>query len=423
MANTTSKKVVDSEHSLSAVDQGSRQGFWAVIVVMLGFTFFSPSMTAGGNLGIGLNMTNFFVAMILGNAFLGAYTGVLAHIGQSTGLTLDLLARYSFGIKGSYLPSALISFTQIGWFGVGVAMFALPVGILLKINTTILIIITGVLMTATAYYGIKALAVLGSIAVPLIAALGMYSVNYGINEVNGFENVFAETPSAPITIAVALSIVIGSFISGGTSTPNFTRFSKTSKIAIWATVIAFFIGNSIMFVFGAVGGAVTGNADIFDILISQGLMLPAILVLGLNIWTTNNNALYTAGLGLANITKIQSKPMVLVGGAIGTGAALWLYNNFVAYLSLLGGMIPPVGIVVMIHYFMNKKQYTDENFKHVDVNVGAIIAVISGALAGIFVKWGVPPVNSLVVAALVYSIYEVKNNKSNKSNREESTVC
>ena len=423
MANTTSKKVVDSEHSLSAVDQGSRQGFWAVIVVMLGFTFFSPSMTAGGNLGIGLNMTNFFVAMILGNAFLGAYTGVLAHIGQSTGLTLDLLARYSFGIKGSYLPSALISFTQIGWFGVGVAMFALPVGILLKINTTILIIITGVLMTATAYYGIKALAVLGSIAVPLIAALGMYSVNYGINEVNGFENVFAETLSAPITIAVALSIVIGSFISGGTSTPNFTRFSKTSKIAIWATVIAFFIGNSIMFVFGAVGGAVTGNADIFDILISQGLMLPAILVLGLNIWTTNNNALYTAGLGLANITKIQSKPMVLVGGAIGTGAALWLYNNFVAYLSLLGGMIPPVGIVVMIHYFMNKKQYTDENFKHVDVNVGAIIAVISGALAGIFVKWGVPPVNSLVVAALVYSIYEVKNNKSNKSNREESTVC
>ena len=413
MANTASKKVVDSEHSLSAVDQGSRQGFWAVIVVMLGFTFFSPSMTAGGNLGIGLNMTNFFIAMILGNAFLGAYTGVLAHIGQSTGLTLDLLARYSFGIKGSYLPSALISFTQIGWFGVGVAMFALPVGILLNINTTILIIITGVLMTATAYYGIKALAILGSIAVPLIAALGVYSVSYGINEVNGFANVFAEVPSAPLTIAAALSIVIGSFISGGTSTPNFTRFSKTSNIAVWATVIAFFIGNSIMFVFGAVGGAVTGKPDIFDILISQGLMLPAILVLGLNIWTTNNNALYTAGLGLANITKIQSKPMVLVGGVIGTGAAIWLYNNFVAYLSLLGGMIPPVGIVIMIHYFINKKQYTDESFKHADVNIGAIIAVVAGALAGVFVKWGVPPVNSLIVAAVVYSTYEVINNNKN----------
>jgi cytosine permease len=344
--------------------------------------------------------------MLLGNAFLGIYTGALAYIGQNTGLTLDLLARYSFGEKGSYLSSVLISFTQIGWFGVGVAMFALPVGALLGINTTLLIIVMGALMTATAYYGIKALAILGSIAVPLIAALGIYSVNYGINMVNGFENVFAEVPAAPLTMAAALSIVIGSFVSGGTATPNFTRFSKTSNIAVWATVIAFFVGNSIMFVFGAVGGAVTGAPDIFDILIKQGLMLPAIIVLGLNIWTTNNNALYTAGLGLANITKIQSKPMVIIGGAIGTIAALWLYNNFVSYLSLLGGMIPPVGAVIIIHYFMNKKNYEDSSYKPISVNVGAIAAVASGALVGVFLKWGIAPVNSLVVSAVVFIVAE-----------------
>ena len=411
MKDVNVKKVVDSEHSLSAVDQASRQGFFSVLVVMVGFTFFSPSMSAGGNLGIGLNMATFFIAMALGNAFLGIYTGILAYIGQSTGLTLDLLARYSFGEKGSYLSSALISFTQIGWFGVGVAMFALPVANIFNLNPIMLITITGIVMTATAYFGIKALAILGSIAVPLIAILGIYSVNFGINEVNGFANVFSETPSAPITMAVALSIVIGSFISGGTATPNFTRFSKTPKIAVWATVIAFFLGNSIMFVFGAVGGAVTGNPDIFDILITQGLMVPAILVLGLNFWTTNNNALYTAGLGLANILKIQMKPMVLVGGAIGTVAALWLYNNFVAYLSILGGMIPPVGVVIIIHYFMNKKAYNNENYKMKAVNFGAVLAVVVGALAGIFLKWGVPPVNSLVLSAIVYTIYELATRK------------
>ncbi len=404
-------KSVDTEHSLSAVDQGSRQGFFAVLVVMLGFTFFSPSMTAGGNLGIGLNMLSFFVAMTLGNAFLGIYTGVLGYIGQATGLTLDLLARYSFGSKGSYLPSALISFTQIGWFGVGVAMFALPVASIFNINPIILILITGIVMTATAYFGIKALAILGSIAVPLIAILGIYSVNYGVNQVNGFANVFSDTPSAPITMAVALSIVIGTFISGGTATPNFTRFSKTPKIAVSATVIAFFIGNSIMFIFGAVGGAVTGNADIFDILITQGLMIPAILVLGLNIWTTNNNALYTAGLGLANILKIQMKPMVLVGGGIGTIAAIWLYNNFVTYLTILGGMIPPVGVVIIIHYFMNKEMYNNEEYQLPTINIGAILAVVIGSLVGIFVSWGIPPVNSLVVSAVVYVVYELVTKK------------
>ena len=411
MKDITVKKAADTEHSLSQVDQASRQGFFAVLVVMVGFTFFSPSMSAGGNLGIGLNMRDFFIAMTLGNAFLGVYTGILAYIGQSTGLTLDLLARYSFGEKGSYLSSALISFTQIGWFGVGVAMFALPVANIFNLNPTMLIVVTGIVMTATAYFGIKALAILGSIAVPLIAVLGIYSVNFGINEVNGFANVFSETPSAPITMAVALSVVIGSFISGGTATPNFTRFSKTPKIAVWATVIAFFLGNSIMFIFGAVGGAVTGNPDIFDILITQGLMIPASLVLGLNIWTTNNNALYTAGLGLANIVKIQMKPMVLVGGAIGTISAIWLYNNFVAYLSLLGGMIPPVGVVIIIHYFMNRKAYNNENYKMKSVNIGAILAVVVGALAGIFVKWGVPPVNSLVLSAIVYTAYELATKK------------
>lgn len=411
MTDAKTNKAVDAEHSLSAVDESSRQGFWAVLVVLVGFTFFSPSMTAGGNLGLGLNMRDFFIAMMLGNAFLGAYTAILAYIGQKSGLTMDLLARRSFGEKGSYLSSALISFTQIGWFGVGVAMFALPVAKLLNINPIILVVITGIIMTATAYYGFKALAILGSVAVPLIAILGIYSVNYGIDQVGGFANVFPEVPAQPLTMAAALTIVIGNFVSGGTSTPNFTRFSKTSKIAVWSTVIAFFIGNCVMFIFGAVGGATTGNPDIFDILIAQGLMLPAILVLGLNIWTTNNNALYTAGLGLANMTKVQSKPLVLIGGAIGTVTAVWLYNNFVAYLSLLGGMIPPVGAVIIIHYFINREQYEDKNHKPEVVNLGAIIAVVAGALVGVFVKWGVAPVNSLVVAAVIYYIWELTHKK------------
>ena len=76
---TTAKKViVDSECSLSAVPAAKKvQGLWAAMVVLVGFTFFSPSMTAGGNLGIGLTLDGFLLAMILGNAFLGVYCGLL----------------------------------------------------------------------------------------------------------------------------------------------------------------------------------------------------------------------------------------------------------------------------------------------------------------------------------------------------------
>ena len=75
----------------------------------------------------GLDFWGFIKSLLLGGAILGVYTGLLGYVGAKTGLSMDLLAKRAFGEKGSYLSSAMISFTQIGWFGVGVAMFAIPV--------------------------------------------------------------------------------------------------------------------------------------------------------------------------------------------------------------------------------------------------------------------------------------------------------
>ena len=61
-------------------------------------------------------------------------------------------------------------------------------------------------------------------------------------------------------------------------------------MAVITTVIAFFIGNTLMFAFGAVGGAFTGMDDIFYVMIAQGLTVPALIVLGANIWTTNDTS-------------------------------------------------------------------------------------------------------------------------------------
>lgn len=398
--------IEDSEYSLSKVPvEKKTQGILSAMVVLVGFTFFTPSMTAGGNLGIGLNLRDFIISVIMGNAFLGVYCGILAYIGQKTGLTLDLLGRHSFGNIGSYIPSSLISFTQVGWFGVGVAMFAIPVSKMTGVPVWILVLITGIIMTVTAYKGIKALAILGSIAVPLIAILGAYSVNWGVDKVGGFLKIFSENPANPLTLSSGIAIVVGSFISGGTATPNFTRFTKDAKKAVIATIVAFFIGNSVMMVFGAVGGAVTGVPDIFDILILQGLAIPATITLGLNIWTTNNNALYTAGLGISNITKINMKPMVLVGGGLGTGLAIWLYYNFVGFLNLLSGMIPPVGAVIILHYIFHKDEYNSTN--HIkDFNMSGILAVVVGALIGIFVPMGIKPINSLISSGIVFIILD-----------------
>lgn len=188
------------------------------------------------------------MAVLIGNLLLGIYTSLLGYIGSSTGLSTHLLARFSFGSKGSWLPSLLLSGTQVGWFGVGVAMFAIPVQKVTGIDTNTLIIASGVLMTVTVYFGISALMVLSSIAVPAIALLGSYSVYEAIRSVGGLDVIQHKVPEQPIDFSIALAMVIGSFISAGTLTADFVRFGKKPMNAVIITMVAFFIGNSLMFV-------------------------------------------------------------------------------------------------------------------------------------------------------------------------------
>lgn len=401
----------DNNYSLGPVPTTARKGVISLTMVMLGLTFFSASMWTGGSLGTGLSFNDFILAVLIGNLILGIYTSFLGYIGSSTGLSTHLLARFSFGTKGSWLPSALLGGTQVGWFGVGVAMFAIPVQKATGIDTNTLIIVSGLLMTATVYFGIKALMVLSAIAVPAIAILGSYSVSMAVDSVGGFEQLKLIQPETPMDFSVALAMVVGSFVSAGTLTADFVRFGKKPTGAVLVTMIAFFIGNSLMFVFGAAGAAATGMADISDVMIAQGLLLPAIIVLGLNIWTTNENALYASGLGFSNITGRSSTMMSIINGIVGTIFALWLYNNFVGWLTFLSTAIPPIGGVIIADFLMNRKRY--QNFattEFKDVNWAGIVAVAVGVAAGKFIP-GVVPINAVLGGALCYVVLNPLLNK------------
>ncbi|ODS04258.1 cytosine permease [Vibrio scophthalmi] len=401
----------DNNYSLGPVPISARKGVASLTMVMLGLTFFSASMWTGGSLGIGLSFDDFLLAVLIGNLILGIYTSFLGYIGASTGLSTHLLARFSFGSKGSWLPSALLGGTQVGWFGVGVAMFAIPVHKATGIDTNVLIITSGLLMTATVYFGIAALMILSAIAVPAIALLGGYSVIEAVNSIGGVEQLQKVQPAEPLDFSVALAMVVGSFVSAGTLTADFVRFGKKPMGAVMVTMIAFFVGNSLMFVFGAAGAAVTGQSDISEVMIAQGLLIPAIIVLGLNIWTTNDNALYASGLGFSNITGLPSKYISMLNGVIGTLCALWLYNNFVGWLTFLSLAIPPIGGVIIADFLANRKRYLNfDQAQFQTINWAGIAAVAIGVIAGHFLP-GAVPVNAVLGGAISYLVLNPIVNK------------
>ena len=122
--------------------------------------------------------------------------------------------------------------------------------------------------------------------------------------------------SGSLTVIGGAGLVIGSFVSGGTATPNFTRFAKNETIGTVATVVAFFIGNSLMFFFGAISYIFVGGNDIFEVMIR----------------------------------------------IIGTILSVWLYYNFCNWLNVLNWGISSInGMVVavvcyLIGYFVKKNQ-------------------------------------------------------------------
>lgn len=459
----------------SSVAEGQKRGFWSMFVIMMGFTFFSASMWVGVKLGYGLTFSDYVWAVMAGNLILGVYCSLLAWQASRTGLSVHLLSRYAFGTYGSFIPSAVLAFTQIGWFGVGVAMFSIPATIFFQGVPSLagtwlmsgptwdvfggaglpvrmlwfLTIVSGLLMTSSAYFGIRALHIISIIAVPAIAVFGLWSAIQALffdspdfilanNEAlanqlaasgetlrNGWQAMVSHVPgtnadgsSAAIGMVLAISMGIGSFISGGTCTPDFTRFSKNSRTAITTTALAFFIGNSLMFFFGAAAAMVYGKSDISEVLVIQGLLVPAIIILGLNIWTTNDNALYTSGLGLANITRLPKRYIVLFNGVLGTVAAVWLYDNFCGWLNILNTAIPPCGAILIVDYFLvNKAVYpTMEEKKFVPVSCPAVLAWAVGflvALAGFsyigkdcnacaFLRHGIPAINAMIATVVVY---------------------
>ena len=382
MSKKTKDTTVDIDYADQAVPKEGRKGFLTMFMIMLGFTFFSASMWVGQQMAAGLDFWGFIKSLLLGGAILGVYTGLLGYVGAKTGLSMDLLAKRAFGEKGSYLSGELLG-------GSKAAMWAL-------------VLVAGGCMTASAYFGIDSLTVVSYIAVPLVAILGTVAMVMAVRQGNGtIVDQFAVS-SGSVTVIGGAGMVVGSFVSGGTATPNFARFAKDAKSGTIATVVAFFIGNSLMFFFGAIAYIFVGGNDIFEVMIRLNLFYMAILVLGLNIWTTNDNALYSAGLGLANIFRQKKKPMVLISGIIGTLLSVWLYYNFCNWLNVLNCTLPPVGIILVLSYFINKKEYDSDKVEIKTVNWFAVIGVIAGAVVANLVSWGIASINGMAVAAVCY---------------------
>ncbi|XAW90399.1 cytosine permease [Vibrio sp. CDRSL-10 TSBA] len=177
-----------SDYPLSAVPADQRKGMWSMMSVLLGFTFFTSTMWAGGTLGNAFSFYEMLAIILVGNALLGIYAAALAYIACKTGLNTVLLGRYSFGLNGSKLSDFVLGFTQIGWYAWGTATIALILVKLLELPeswTVPLMVVFGFGFCISASIGYKALELLSKISVPAMLFFIGLSFYKGLIDVGG----------------------------------------------------------------------------------------------------------------------------------------------------------------------------------------------------------------------------------------------
>ena len=95
--------------------------------------------------------------------------------------------------------------------------------------------------------------------------------------------------------------------------------------------------------------------------------------------------------------------MVLISGIIGTLLSVWLYYNFCNWLNILNCTLPPVGIILVLSYFVDKEAYKEGAEEKV-VDWFAVVGAILGAVVANIVPYGIASINGMAVAAICYLI-------------------
>lgn len=329
--------------------------------LLFGFTFFSGSMLVGRIVAESLSLYEALLCFLLGGFILGSISGVLAYISSSLNKDLVELVSLFFGKYGKNFILFLIALTQIGWFGIGASMFSIPFSDEFfhgsSFSYILLTYAFGILMLISAAGGINFLTKLSYIAVPVILILGLCGTIKAVNNIDLFQFVLKK---GELSISNGVSLVVGSYIAGSLLTPNFTYLSKRPLTVSICAFSAFCIGNGLMLIFGAVSYYLIGGSDIFDLFRYFDLLLFGFICLGLNIWSSCDNGLYSASLCIHSLTRINRKKIVIFVGVISIIFSPILYKYFLNILVFLNSLLPPIGIMFIFNYLFFKNSLTIE---------------------------------------------------------------
>jgi cytosine permease len=330
---------------------------WSGVGISLGL------LLTGGTIGDGMAVPAAVLAAFAGGVVLAIITSLTGIVGSRTHLSTAMISRFTFGKKAIVLIAFIQALGSYGWFAVQLGLFGRTAAVSWESLTGMLvadaffIIVGGLLMITTAILGYKGIDALSKLAVPLLMVLIFMSVWRVLSGKDMAEIAAMRGDGEPISMGMGISLVISSFVVGAVVAPDVARYGKSAAHTIGGAVMAFAVVTPIVLISGSLMAVETGTWDIVDIMLRLGWGVLALLLLMLAQWTSNDNNLYSAALGLAAIFRTLAKwQLTLIAGVVGIILALaGIYENFTTFLSILGVFIPPMAGVIVADYYLTRR--------------------------------------------------------------------
>ena len=451
--NQKTAEVEDHDFSLVRVPKEHKQEFWRILLIRIGAICCVSQLMLGASLGMGMTFTDALIATLLGSVLLQVLSWAIGAAAAKEGLSTSLISRWAgFGVKGSAIFGAVVAISMIGWFGVQNSVFGQGMADIVPVTDflggseiAIWTVVTGLGITVLVVFGIKAIAHLATIFVPLFILAVIYAayVMLQTNDLGTLMN--AAPPGAALSMGAAVTIVAGGFIAGAICTPDYARFLSNSKQVFWMTLIGTFIGELGMNMTAVLLAHATGTENVVDLMMATSGFIGVLIVVASTVKLNDIN-LYASGLGLMNAAnalsgkKLNRNILIVCLGAVGTTlSVIGIINYFTDFLILLGVAIPPVAGIMVIDYYVLKRSRKDLDESRalgklpakVEVwNPVAIVSWIVGFAVGqttVIINLGIPGLNSLIVAGLLYFaimkiLAKIKNVEVVEFKKVDSTI-
>ena len=412
MENTNQMQQEDKEFSRCAVPFSERKTYFSLTIVWTGFVFVITSMMAGGGLAAGMDFKNIILATIGGNVFLSIIAVLISIIACRTGLTFALLTRYSFGSNGSKAASLFVPVVNLGWYTIQAATyghFVAQVFHMGDIGEGICMAASAIIMGIFAMCGIQAITILGYIAIPAIVFLSLATAIRSLGVVGGIQALMSYQPPSTMPLFTGITAVIGTWVlSTATCIADIMRYAKDTKAAISATLTGLLGGNILMIVCGAVAAIAMENSDLTVILLGFGLVIPSLILMTTNIFTTNAANLYSTSLNLSNAFKMERKKMLAILLAVSALATLtkpYEIDFLFTFLNILGTVVPPLSGIILADYFLVHKgeysAYAKTEFAKWNPVPWITWAICIGLVY--WIPFGLPSLNGIILGAILYT--------------------